>query len=180
MYTSHKSFFRVLSLNIWAYIHDHFCSSNNYSYTIHSSMLHSYTIMRPILEKDYSTYKILSPTSFLLCISNKYHSQPNAYKVKPVLSSRSKRGPKLVFNTYHLMQVKSIAECSKGSILQYFRPSLSYHLSLRSLFCLFSSECLRQVLLYSNNNMIINQQTRFCYISQLRVATSEQSCPTLH
>ena len=35
------------------------------------------------------------------------------------------------------MQVKSIAECSKGSILQYFRPSLSYHLSLRPLFCLF-------------------------------------------
>ena len=28
------------------------------------------------------------------------------------------------------MQVKSIAECSKGSILQYFRPSLSYHFSL--------------------------------------------------
>ena len=25
------------------------------------------------------------------------------------------------------MQVKRIAECSKGSILQYFRPSLSYH-----------------------------------------------------
>ena len=25
------------------------------------------------------------------------------------------------------MQVKSIAECSKGSILQHFRPSLSYH-----------------------------------------------------
>ena len=36
-----------------------------------------------------------------------------------------------------LMQVLSIAECSKGSILQYFRPSLSYHLSLRSLICLF-------------------------------------------
>ena len=34
------------------------------------------------------------------------------------------------------MQVKSIAECPKGSILQYFRPALSYHLSLRSLFCL--------------------------------------------
>ena len=44
----------------------------------------------------------------------------------------------LVFKTnYRLMQVVSIAECSKGSILQYFRPSLSYHLSLRSLFCLF-------------------------------------------
>ena len=46
------------------------------------------------------------------------------------------------------MQVKSIAECSKGSILQYFRPSLSYHLSLRSLFCLLLSGRLRQVLLY--------------------------------
>ena len=28
------------------------------------------------------------------------------------------------------MQVKRIAECSKGSILQYFRPSLSYQLLL--------------------------------------------------
>ena len=35
-----------------------------------------------------------------------------------------------------LIQVKSIAECSKASILQYFQPSLSYHLSLRSLFWL--------------------------------------------
>ena len=34
------------------------------------------------------------------------------------------------------------------SILQYFRPSLSYHLSLRPLFCLFISGRLRQVLLY--------------------------------
>ena len=35
----------------------------------------------------------------------------------------------------------------KGSILQYFQPSLCYHLSLRSLFCLFLSGRLRQVLL---------------------------------
>ena len=34
------------------------------------------------------------------------------------------------------MQVKSIAECSKG-ILQYFRSSLSYDLSLRSFFFFF-------------------------------------------
>ena len=33
-----------------------------------------------------------------------------------------------------LLKVESIAECSKGSILQYFPPSLSYRLSLRSLF----------------------------------------------
>ena len=46
------------------------------------------------------------------------------------------------------MQVKRIADCSKRSILQYFRPSLSYHLSLRSLFCLFLSGCFTQDLLY--------------------------------
>ena len=50
----------------------------------------------------------------------------------------------------YLMQVKSIAECSKGSILQYFRPSLSYHLSLRSLFCLFLSDRFTQILLYTD------------------------------
>ena len=47
-----------------------------------------------------------------------------------------------------LMQVKSIVECSKGSILQYFRPSLSYQVSLRALFCLFLSGCFIHVLLY--------------------------------
>ena len=38
------------------------------------------------------------------------------------------------------MQDKSIAECPNGSILQYFQPSLSYHLSLRSWFCIFLSD----------------------------------------
>ena len=46
------------------------------------------------------------------------------------------------------MQVKAIAECSKGSILQYLQPSLSYYFPLRPLLCLFLSERLRQVLLY--------------------------------
>ena len=47
-----------------------------------------------------------------------------------------------------------IAKCrskvlqKQGSILQYFRPSLSYHLRLRSLFCLFLSGRFTQVLLY--------------------------------
>ena len=45
---------------------------------------------------------------------------------------------------YCLMKVKSITECSKGSILQYFRPSVSYHLLVRSLFWLFLSGRLRQ------------------------------------
>ena len=65
--------------------------------------------------------------------------------VNPVLSDHFKRTQKMVCNTdYCLMQVKSIAE----SILQYFRPSLSYHLPLRPLFCIFLSGRLRQVLLY--------------------------------
>ena len=68
--------------------------------------------------------------------------------VKPVLSGHSKRTPKLVFNTdYRLMQVKSIAECSPWSILQYFRPSLGYHFPLRPLICPFLSGRLGQVLL---------------------------------
>ena len=41
--------------------------------------------------------------------------------VEPVLSGHSQKDKNLVFKTdYSLMQVKSIAECSKGSILQYF------------------------------------------------------------
>ena len=72
----------------------------------------------------------------------------DSFTVKAVLSGHSKRTQQLVFNThYRLMQVKSIGECSKGSILQYFRPSLSYHFPLRPLFCLFLSGRLRQVLL---------------------------------
>ena len=64
----------------------------------------------------------------------------NYYTVKPVLSVHSKEDQKLVFKTdYRLLHVKSIAECPKGSILQYFRPALSLHLSLRPLFCLFLS-----------------------------------------
>ena len=65
------------------------------------------------------------------------------HTVKPVLSGHSQQ---LFFNThYRFMQVKSIAECSKRSILQYFRPSLSYHFPLSSLFCLFLNDRLRQV-----------------------------------
>ena len=54
--------------------------------------------------------------------------------VKQPLSKR----PKIGFqDQLSLNAGQSIAECS--CILQYFRPSLSYHLLLRSLFCLFLS-----------------------------------------
>ena len=48
-----------------------------------------------------------------------------------------------------LRPIKMFIAGQKGSILQNFRPSLSYRLSLRSLFCLFLSGRLRQGLLYS-------------------------------
>ena len=84
----------------------------------------------------------------LLNILNKYSKTC----VKQPLSKR----PKIVFKTnYRLLQVKSIAECSKRSILQYFRHSLSYHLSLRSLVCLFMSGHFTQVLLYKERDKMI-------------------------
>ena len=76
-------------------------------------------------------------------------TQSYHFTVKPVYKGHSQRDQELVFKTnYPLLHVKSIAECSPWSILQYFRPSLDCHLSLRSLFCLFLSGRLRQVLLY--------------------------------
>ena len=58
--------------------------------------------------------------------------------VKPVCNIAILKRSKIGFNINNrIMQVNSIAECPMGSILQYFRPSLSYDLSLKSLFCLF-------------------------------------------
>ena len=47
-----------------------------------------------------------------------------------------------------LMKVESIAECSKGSILQYFLPSFSENRSWKPILVFFLSGRLRQVLLY--------------------------------
>ena len=52
------------------------------------------------------------------------------------------------------MQVNSIAACSKGSILQYFRPSLSYLLPFRPLFCLLNGH-LRQVEWFGKSLMML-------------------------
>ena len=66
------------------------------------------------------------------------------------------------------MQVKSIAECSKGSILQYFRSALSYHLSLRSFFRLFLSGHLRKVLLYMKTRVNLHVSIFFIFINLLQ------------
>ena len=69
--------------------------------------------------------------------------------VKPVLNGHSQKDRKLVFKTnYRLMQVKSIAECSKVSVPQYFRPSLSYRLSLRIFVLSILSDRFTQVVQY--------------------------------
>ena len=67
--------------------------------------------------------------------------------VKPVLSGHSKK--KIGFQYQLLLNAgQKYCRMLQESILQYFCPSLSYRLSLRPLFCLFLSGCLRQVVLY--------------------------------
>ena len=73
-----------------------------------------------------------------------------ANTVKPVLSGHSKKRPKFGFqDRLSLNAGQKYCRMLKESILQYFRPSLSYHLSLRPLFCLCLTGRLRQVLLYN-------------------------------
>ena len=65
------------------------------------------------------------------------------YTVKPVLSGHSKKK-----TNYRLMQVKSIAECSKGSILQSFSIFIKLPFVIKIFVLSFLRGCLRQVLLY--------------------------------
>ena len=49
------------------------------------------------------------------------HAKFEESTVKPVKNNHFQKDRKIIFKTnYHLMQVKYIAECSKGSILQCF------------------------------------------------------------
>ena len=58
-------------------------------------------------------------------------------------------------------------------ILQYFRPSLSYHWSLRSLFCLFLSGCFTQVLLYRITATYLNKN-----LQNSKAVLLHPLCPT--
>ena len=60
------------------------------------------------------------------------------FTVKPVLSGHSKRRQKIGFQGQLLLNAgQKYCRMLQESILQYFRPSLSYHLSLRPLFVYF-------------------------------------------
>ena len=103
---------------------------------------------------------------------------------KTCVKRPSQHDRKLVLKTnYRLNQViqVSIAECSKGNILQYFQPSIGYHFSLRSLFCLILSalhrcycivhlttlKCTRDLscaLFLSNNDNIANYNVLMSYV----------------
>ena len=65
------------------------------------------------------------------------------------LSGHSKRRPKHGFqDRLSLSAGQKYCRMLQESILQYFRPSLSYPLSQRPFFCLFLSGHLIQILLY--------------------------------
>ena len=82
-------------------------------------------------------------------IQNKdFGESPGPNTVKTVLSSHSERRPKINFqDRLSLNEGQKYCRMLLGSILQYFCPSFSYHVSLRPLFCIFLSGRLRQVLL---------------------------------
>ena len=68
---------------------------------------------------------------------------------KTCLKRPKKKIPRIGFQDRLLLNAgQKNCRMLQESILQYFWPSLSYHLSLRVLFCLFLSGRLRQVLLY--------------------------------
>ena len=63
----------------------------------------------------------------VLCTPGRHIKTYSKPRVKRPFSKKTKNY--FLKTNNHLMQVKSIIECSKGSILQYFRRSLSIHSS---------------------------------------------------
>ena len=88
----------------------------------------------------------------------------NVCTVKPVLSGHSKKRPKICFQ-YRLSLNAGQTYCRMLPFLRYFRPSISYQLPFRSLFCLFLSGCLRQVLLYLHYYMDLNARKPVFWVS---------------
>ena len=69
--------------------------------------------------------------------------------IKPAISGHSKRKPKIGFqDRLSIIACQKYCRMLQDSILQYVGPTFSCHLSLWTLFCLFLSDRLRQVLLF--------------------------------
>ena len=91
---------------------------------------------------------------FWLCNCIVKDDRVNCSSVKPVLNDHSQTDQKLVFKTdYHLMQVKSITECSKGNILQsaFIKPQFVIKIFVLSIL----SGRFTQDLLYFNCGLIV-------------------------
>ena len=78
--------------------------------------------------------------------SHTKHVQILKYSKTCVKCLLKNRQIKILMTNGSLMKVKSIAECSPWSILQYFLPALSDNWSLKPIFGLFESGCFTQVL----------------------------------
>ena len=93
-------------------------------FTVCVYLITSYTLNIWLKKADF--YASIINVEYILTGQAVLHIYNIICTVKPVLSCHSKRIPKMIFKThYPLMQVKNFAESSKGSILQFFRPSLA-------------------------------------------------------
>ena len=105
---------------------------HNYSSTQDSVSFQFYCGLNQHPEKEQITQRIIWVPKFYLGLINEYSKTC----VKRPISRRSK----IVFqDQLSLNAGQKYCRMLQGTILQYFRPSLSYHLSLKSLFCLFLS-----------------------------------------
>ena len=93
--------------------------------------------------------------SFIVRKTNPRNTRHSSlFAVKPLCKTATLNKTKMVFKTNcRLTKVKSIAEC--------FQPSLSYHLSLRFLFCLFLSGCFTQVYCIAKLTFLILKSSIF-------------------
>ena len=80
---------------------------------------------------------------------------------------------KVLMTNASLMKVKSIAECSPWSILQYFWPALSDNWSWKPVFCLFEGDPFTQVLLYSYTSAAGSQECICQYIKNVWQQTTK-------
>ena len=91
---------------------------------------------------------------------------PNSYLIKygkTCLKKPLKKKTKVGFqDRFSLNEGQKYCRMLQGSILQYFRPSFSYHLSLRPLFCLILSGHLRQGLLYVTGFQLYKPSGKHC------------------
>ena len=94
-----------------------------------------------------------------------------------------KKTKNMVFKThYRLMQVKSIAECSKRSTLEHsaiLSAFMNYQLSLRPLFCLFLSGHFTQVFLFITSMLYIILCSLILYFTYSRIMFWNTICTWL-